>query len=136
MTTTYTVRPKRWDHGYELHIEGLGVTQADDLSEAEAVSRDFIALDLDVPEDSFDVEIAPEPPESMALPAWVSLRDLEPWERHVWLTPQASVEEREVMIAIVRLRRGAGDLDADAVDGLWRALDAVRPKPKQQRSTG
>jgi len=130
------VRPKPWDHGYELHIEGLGVTQADDRSEFEEVARDFIALDLDVPEDSFEVEIAPVVQGGAEIPTWVNLQDLEEWERHVWLTPRASVEERQTMIAIVRLGRGEGDLDADAVASLWRALDAVRPKPREQRSTG
>ena len=57
---TYTVVAKRWRHGWELHIEGLGVTQSRNLAEAEAMARDYIALDLDVPQDSFDVRVMPE----------------------------------------------------------------------------
>jgi hypothetical protein len=57
---TYTVVAKRWRHGWELHIEGLGVTQSRNLADAEAMARDYIALDLDVPEDSFDVRVMPE----------------------------------------------------------------------------
>ncbi|HWB35281.1 MAG TPA: hypothetical protein VHA75_04565 [Rugosimonospora sp.] len=55
---TFEVQVKPWDGGYELHIAGLGVTQTENLAEAEAVARDFIALDLDVPADSFDVVIS------------------------------------------------------------------------------
>jgi hypothetical protein len=57
---TYTVVAKRWRHGWELHIEGLGVTQSRNLADAEAMARDYIALDLDVPDDSFDVRVMPE----------------------------------------------------------------------------
>ena len=60
MRATYTVVAKRWRHGWELHIEGLGVTQSRNLADAEAMARDYIALDLDVPEDSFDVRVMPE----------------------------------------------------------------------------
>ena len=51
---TYSVRAKRWEHGWELHIDGLGVTQSDDLDEVETMVRDYISLDLGVPPDSFD----------------------------------------------------------------------------------
>jgi hypothetical protein len=57
---TYTVVAKRWRHAWELHIDGLGVTQSRNLAEAEAMARDYIALDLDVSEDSFDVRVMPE----------------------------------------------------------------------------
>jgi hypothetical protein len=57
---TYTVVAKRRRHGWELHIEGLGVTQSRNLADAEAMARDYIALDLDVPDDSFDVRVMPE----------------------------------------------------------------------------
>lgn len=61
---TYTVRAKRWEHGWELHIAGPddyeGVTQSHGLKSAERMARDYIALDLEVPESSFDVDIVPE----------------------------------------------------------------------------
>ena len=60
---TYTVRAKRWQNGWELHIDGprcIGVTQSRGLRSAERAARDYIALDLEVPEDSFDVAIEPE----------------------------------------------------------------------------
>ena len=60
MTKTYQVVAKRWRRGWELHIAGVGVTQARSLADAEEMARDYIALDLDVPEDSFDVRVTPE----------------------------------------------------------------------------
>jgi len=57
---TYTVRAKRWAHGWEVHIEGLGVTQSHTLRDAEMMARDYIALETDASPDSFEVEVTPE----------------------------------------------------------------------------
>jgi DNA-binding CsgD family transcriptional regulator len=57
---TYSVRAKRWEHGWELHIEGVGVTQSHGLKDAEMMARDLISRRLGVPEDSFSVEVTPE----------------------------------------------------------------------------
>jgi DNA-directed RNA polymerase specialized sigma subunit len=40
--STYTVRAKRWVHGWELHIDGVGVTQSRSLGDAERMVRDYI----------------------------------------------------------------------------------------------
>jgi hypothetical protein len=56
---TYTVRAKQWTRGWELHIDGLGVTQSRSLRDAEGMARDYIALDTDVPPESFVVDIVP-----------------------------------------------------------------------------
>jgi DNA-directed RNA polymerase specialized sigma subunit len=40
--TTYEVKAKRWKHGWELHISGVGVTQSRSLAEAEVMVRDYI----------------------------------------------------------------------------------------------
>lgn len=40
----YRVTVKRWDRGWELHIDGLGVTQARSLGEADAMVRDYIEI--------------------------------------------------------------------------------------------
>ena len=40
--TTYVVRAKRWEHGWELHIDGIGVTQSRTLDTAERMVRDYI----------------------------------------------------------------------------------------------
>jgi len=42
---TYQVRAKRWEHGWELHIEGVGVTQSRTLWDAEEMARDPAADD-------------------------------------------------------------------------------------------
>jgi hypothetical protein len=57
--TTYRVEARRWARGWELHIEGEGVTQSHSLNDAEGMVRDYIALMHNVPPDSFDVEITP-----------------------------------------------------------------------------
>ena len=40
LMSTYTVRAKRWKHGWELHIDGVGVTQSRNLADA---AREAIA---------------------------------------------------------------------------------------------
>lgn len=57
---TYTVRARRWEHGWELDIESVGATQAHSLKDAEMMARDYIRLALDVPADSFDLELIPD----------------------------------------------------------------------------
>lgn len=42
---TYEVKAVRWDHGWELHIKGIGVTQSRTLAEAESMVRDYLELD-------------------------------------------------------------------------------------------
>ena len=41
---TYTVRAKRWEHGWELHIDGEGVTQSRSLSTADRTVREYLSL--------------------------------------------------------------------------------------------
>ena len=40
--STYTVRAKRWKHGWELHIDGIGVTQSRNIDGVEQMVRDYI----------------------------------------------------------------------------------------------
>lgn len=44
--TTYVTHARRWesdsDGGWELYVDGVGVTQVDHLNDAEAQVRDFI----------------------------------------------------------------------------------------------
>src|SRR5665647_913504 len=44
MSRTYTVDAKRWEHGWELHVEGLGVTQASGLSDAQTLDVELPAV--------------------------------------------------------------------------------------------
>lgn len=58
--TTYNVTAKRWKHGWELHIDGVGVTQSRTLETAEQMVRDYIETltEKDVSDDT--VIIVPE----------------------------------------------------------------------------
>jgi DNA-directed RNA polymerase specialized sigma24 family protein len=58
--STYNVRAKRWKHGWELHIDGVGVTQSRNLDGAEEMVRDYIETltDHDTADDA--VIIRPE----------------------------------------------------------------------------
>ena len=44
--STYTVHAKRWKHGWELHIDGVGVTQSRNLDGAEQMVRERVAAFL------------------------------------------------------------------------------------------
>lgn len=59
-TTTYAVRAKRWKHGWELHIDGVGVTQARTLDTAEQMVRDYIETLTDKDVSADRVIITPE----------------------------------------------------------------------------
>ncbi len=56
----YNVRAKRWEHGWELHIDGVGVTQSHSLRDAEMMARDLIERRTGAPAGSFGVDITPE----------------------------------------------------------------------------
>ncbi|WP_207939458.1 hypothetical protein [Actinomadura darangshiensis] len=56
----YTVHARRWEHGWELEIESVGATQSHSLKDAELMARDYIRLALEVPADSFDLELVPD----------------------------------------------------------------------------
>lgn len=58
--TTYTVRAKRWAHGWELHIADVGVTQSRSLAEAEQIVRDYIETLTDHDTAGDRVAITPE----------------------------------------------------------------------------
>jgi len=57
---TYDVRAKRWEHGWELHIDGVGVTQSRSLWDADMMARDLISRRTGSEASSFGVEITPE----------------------------------------------------------------------------
>lgn len=59
--SAYNVTAKRWTHGWELHVDGVGVTQTRTLASAEKIARDYIGLSLDIDDlHSFEVTITPE----------------------------------------------------------------------------
>jgi hypothetical protein len=54
---TYQVRAVRWEHGWELHVEGVGVTQSGSLADAEAMARDLISRREELSGEAFCVMI-------------------------------------------------------------------------------
>lgn len=58
--SVYTVHAKRWKRGWELHIDGFGVTQSKNLREAPATVADYIRLDTGTAPDLSEIEIIPE----------------------------------------------------------------------------
>jgi DNA-directed RNA polymerase specialized sigma24 family protein len=54
------VRAKRWEHGWELHIDRVGVTQSRSLSDADMMARDLVSRRTGSEPASFGVEITPE----------------------------------------------------------------------------
>lgn len=55
---TYTVRAKRWERGWELHIDGVGVTQSHGLADAKRTAESYIAMRTGADPD--EVTIVPE----------------------------------------------------------------------------
>ncbi|MEU9843160.1 hypothetical protein AB0C69_28505 [Actinomadura sp. NPDC048032] len=54
----FKVAARPWERGWELHIPDVGVTQsAPNATDAEAMARDYIALERDLPLDAFQVVI-------------------------------------------------------------------------------
>ena len=61
MSRTYAVDAKRWEHGWELHVEGLGVTQSRSLHSAARMALEYISLIEGISDEStIDVEIRPQ----------------------------------------------------------------------------
>jgi hypothetical protein len=61
MSRTYTVDAKRWEHSWQLHVAGVGVTQSRSLHSAARMAREYIGLVEGIGEEStIDVEIRPQ----------------------------------------------------------------------------
>ncbi|MFN8147920.1 MAG: hypothetical protein U0R76_10690 [Candidatus Nanopelagicales bacterium] len=57
MSTTYKAKAVRWKHGWELHVDGVGVTQVRTLAAAEQQVRDLVETMLDVDASDAHVEV-------------------------------------------------------------------------------
>jgi hypothetical protein len=53
----YDVVAKPWKHGWELHIEGVGVTQSRTLVTAAQVVRDYVAALYGLHEDTSSINV-------------------------------------------------------------------------------
>ena len=61
MIRTYAVDATRWEHGWELHVQGVGVTQSKSLHSASRIAREYISLVEGISDEStIDVEIRPQ----------------------------------------------------------------------------
>lgn len=58
--STYIAHARKWDGGWELHIDGVGVTQSRTLRDAERMVRSYVSMDTGADRDSFEVEIVPD----------------------------------------------------------------------------
>jgi hypothetical protein len=58
--TTYNVVARHWKRGWELHIEGVGVTQCRNLAEAETMVRDYVESLTGADVSNATVIVAPE----------------------------------------------------------------------------
>jgi DNA-binding CsgD family transcriptional regulator len=78
----------------ELHIDGVGVTQAGTLSKAEANAREYIAFALDVDDDrSFGVDVVPQLDDTLAEQVRVARAQVREAERK---QREAAAKQREV----------------------------------------
>ena len=57
---TYSVTAKHWRKGWELHIDGVGVTQVRVLADAAQQAADYIKTLHDVDVAAEDIEVIPE----------------------------------------------------------------------------
>lgn len=60
MTTTYTVRAVKWDGGWELHIDGEGVTQVRTLNKACQQVRDYLETMHGIDNIDAAIEVVPD----------------------------------------------------------------------------
>lgn len=94
MTNSYFVAAKRWPGGWELHIDGVGVTQVSTLSKAEAVAREYIAFALDLDDEtSFTVDVVPQLDDALAKQVAVARAEVKDAERR---QREAAAKQREV----------------------------------------
>jgi hypothetical protein len=57
VTKAYRVTARRWEHGWELHVNGVGVTQCGPLADAERMALDYLATELGGEPDDYSVDI-------------------------------------------------------------------------------
>jgi predicted RNase H-like HicB family nuclease len=115
VAVTYTAICERSGGWWAVHVpEVPGVfTQARRLDQAEAMVRDALALMLEVPEDSFDVELHPlVAPEAEEALAWLEKAKAEQRDA------QAAVTEAAINAAKVLVGSGLTIRDAGRIMGV------------------
>ena len=108
----YEVVATRWEHGWELDIAGVGVTQSHSLRDAENMARDYIALDTGADLETINVHITPQldgrETDAAALRAQVAKL----------MDDQRQVAERSRALTLELERLGLNGADIAAVLGL------------------
>lgn len=71
------------------------------------------------------VALMVDPSRDVVVPSDVPLEDLEPWKRHIWLTPELTVEERQLLISVVWAMRNRSDVTTSGLTGASPPTDAA-----------
>lgn len=58
--TTYTATARRWEHGWELHVDGVGVTQCTTLDQAKSQIADYVCTVRDLDAIDGDIVVTPD----------------------------------------------------------------------------
>lgn len=106
VSTTYHVTAKPWEQGWELHIEGVGVTQVTNLAHAEQRVRDYIETELDVDTSDADIVMGYELDKDL-------LKDLGEARSAVLRAARAQVEAAARSREVVRRLRAQGLSQSD-----------------------
>jgi len=56
--SAYTVQAVKWEHGWELHVQDVGVTQCRTLATATQQTRDFVATMFDIDADDAEIHLS------------------------------------------------------------------------------
>lgn len=129
--TTYKVRAKRWARGWELHIDGVGVTQSHGLIDAKEMVRSYIAMMRDVAPDSFAIDVVPEVGgglDEAATDAREAVRQAEEAQR------SAAAQSRSVARQLHKLGLSGRDIAALLQLSPQRVSQLLQPKPHSARS--
>lgn len=107
---------KAWEHGWELHVEGVGVTQVRTLAGAAQQAADLVETMTDKVVDPDDLEFQIALPDGLAERAKAARRLLRDAEE---INARAAAESRAVAKAL-REKAGLSVTDAAAVMGVSR----------------
>lgn len=111
--STYHVAAKRWGAYWELHIDGVGVTQSRTLLAAERIVRDYLALDGHADAATAGIDIRPELDGDLAAEAEAARQAV----RDVEAARKASAARSRVVARRLR-RSGLSGADIAAVLGV------------------
>lgn len=57
---TYEVIAEQWEHGWELSVDGAGITQSSTLTDADQQTRDYLASELGGEPEDYRVTVRPQ----------------------------------------------------------------------------